>query len=280
VRASARPGTGPRFVGAGAVVTGGSRGIGAAVARALAREGLVLLLVGRDAARLSGVSAEITAAGGTATTLVQDLAAPDAPENVTRVAIDRLGSPYLLVNNAGIATAQRFDRRPREEWERELVTDLVSPLALTHAFLPVLLRQGRGQVIFIGSASADRPLPRLAVYSAAKAALRGFGSALDLEVARRGVRVSVVEPVYVRTELGRRPSDPEPPLVRRAREHPRSVLEPEAVARAVVRLLYRPRPVMRVPLTWAVGRVLLGALDPLLAPRRQLPPPGTTDRGQ
>jgi short-subunit dehydrogenase len=274
VSASARPGAGPHFAGRGAVVTGASRGIGAAIARALAHEGLSLLLVGRDKVRLAGVEAEIVAAGGTASTLVQDLTAPGAADRVAQVAADRLAAPYLLVNNAGIATAQRFDRRPPEEWERELATDLVAPLRLTHAFLPLLFRQGRGRVIFIGSASADQPIPRLAVYSGAKAAVRGFGRALDLEVARRGVRVSVVEPVYVRTELGRRPSDPEPPLERRAREHPHTVLEPDVVARAVVRLLYRPRPVMRVPVSWAVSRLFLGALSPLVRSRWELPSPG------
>ena len=260
-------------------MTGASRGIGAAVARALAREGLELLLVGRDEVRLSEVSAEIAAAGGKASTLVQDLSAPQAAETVARAAVERLGVPYLLVNNAGIATAQRFDRRPRDEWERELITDLFAPLRLTYAFLPLLLQRRRGQVIFIGSASADRPLPRLAVYSGAKAAVRGFGRALDLEVARRGVRVSVVEPVYVRTELGRRPSDSEAPLERLAREHPRAVLEPDVVARAVVRLLYHPRPLVRVPLAWAASRLLLEALDPLFGARRQLPPPGGDGRG-
>jgi short-subunit dehydrogenase len=279
VSGPARTGPGRRFADLGAVVTGASRGIGAATARALAREGLALLLVGRDAARLSEVSAEIKAAGGRASTLVQDLLVPEAAETVARAAIEQLRSPYLLVNNAGTATAQRFDRRPREEWERELMTDLIVPLRLTYAFLPIFLSRGRGQVVFMGSASADRPLPRLAVYSGAKAALRGFGRALDLEVARRGVRVSVVEPVYVRTELGRRPTDPEPPLERLAREHPRAVLEPEVVAGAVVGLLRRPRPVVRVPLAWAASRLFLGAFDPFLGPRRRLPPPGTDGRG-
>jgi len=274
VNALPRPGPGPRFAGAGAVVTGASRGIGAAIARALAREGLQLLLVARDPDRLSSVTAEITGAGGTASYLVQDLSAPDAAENVVRAAREHLAAPYLLVNNAGIATAQRFDRRPREAWEAELLTDLLAPLRLTHAFLPTLLSQGRGHVIFVGSATADEPLPRLAVYSAAKSGLRGFGRALDLELARRGVRVSVVEPVFVRTELGRRPNDTEAPLERRAREHPRTVLEPDVVARAVVRLLEHPRPVVRVPWAWAVGRLLLGAVNPVFEPRRRLPPPG------
>jgi short-subunit dehydrogenase len=278
VSASPRSPPGPRFSDAGAVVTGASRGIGAAIARALAQEGLPVLLVGRDEVHLTEVSAEIAAAGGVAAVLVQDLTAPEAAEAVTRAAVERLRVPYLLVNNAGIATAQRFDRRPREEWELELLTDLVAPLRLTQAFLPILLRHGRGHVVFIGSASADRPLPRLAVYSGAKAALRGFGRALDLEVARRGVRVSVVEPVYVRTDLGRRSADPEAPLARRAREHPRSVLEPEVVARAVVRVLHHPRPLVRVPLAWAAGRLFLGALDPFLGSRQQLPPPGNNGR--
>lgn len=276
--ASPRSGAGRRFRGLGAVVTGASRGIGAAIAVALAREGFRQLLVGRDESRLSAVVAAIRTHGGDAAPLVQDLTAPGAAEAVARAARDRFGPPYLLVNNAGVATAQRFDRRPAAEWERELETDLVAPLRLTHAVLPFLLGSGRGHVVFIGSASADRPLPRLAVYSAAKAALRGFATALDLELARRGVRVSVVEPVYVRTGLGRRPSDAEAPLERRAREHPRSVLEPETVARAVVRLLYRPRPVVRVPWAWAASRLFLGAVDPFLGPRRRLPPPGNEGR--
>lgn len=279
MNSTARPDTGPRGAGRGAIVTGASRGIGAAIARALARERFPLLLVGRDAGRLTTVAAEVAAAGGTAHPFVQDLTTPGAAERVADAAERLLPEPYLLVNNAGIATAQRFDRRPGDEWERELSTDLVAPLRLTHAVLPHLLRRGRGHVVFIGSASADRPLPRLAVYSAAKAAVRGFGRALDLEVARRGVRVSVVEPVYVRTELGRRPSDAEAPLERRAREHPRSTLAPEAVARAVVRLLDHPRPLVRVPWGWAASRLVLGALDPFLGPRRRLPPPDSGPAG-
>ncbi|MGA7846334.1 MAG: SDR family oxidoreductase, partial [Thermoplasmata archaeon] len=233
-----------------------------------------LLLVARDADRLSRVSGGITTAGGTVSSLVQDLTLPGAAENVVRVAKERLGAPYVLVNNAGIATAQRFDRRPSEEWEHELLTDLLAPLRLTYAFLPMLLEQRSGHIIFIGSASADRPIPRLAVYSGAKAGLRGFGRALDLEVARRGVRVSVVEPIYVRTELGRRPTDVEAPLERRAREHPSSVIEPDRVAQALVRLLSHPRTVVRVPWRWAASRVTLGALNPLLETRGRLPPPG------
>ncbi|MCI4347073.1 MAG: SDR family oxidoreductase [Thermoplasmata archaeon] len=276
VSSSPGPDPGRRFTGVGAVVTGASRGIGAAIARALAREGVQLLLVARNEDSLSAVQTEITSAGGTATTLAQDLLDPAAAERIVRVAQERLGDPYLLVNNAGIATAQRFDRRPQDSWEKELFTNLLAPLRLTYAFLPTLLAAGRGHVIFTGSATADRPLPRLAVYSAAKAALRGFGRALDTEVARRGVRVSVVEPVYVRTELGRRPNDVEAPLERMAREHPRSVLEPAVVAGAVVRLLYHPRPVVHVPWTWAASRGALNALDPILQRRWWLPPPAAS----
>jgi short-subunit dehydrogenase len=278
VSPSPRPVPGGPFAGSGAVVTGASRGIGAAIARALAREGFRLLLVARDADRLNAVCAQIVQSGAAAWPLVQDLSRPEAAGRVAKEAVERLQVPYLLVNNAGVATAQRFERRPPESWEAELEIDLAVPLRLTHAFLPLLLQAGRGHVVFIGSATADRPMPRLAVYSAAKAGLRGFGRALDLEVAAQGVRVSVVEPIYVRTGLGRRPEDADAPLERRARAHPRSVVEPEVVAHAVVRLLHRPRPVARVPLRWAASRWALAAAAPLVEARLRLPPPARRDR--
>ncbi|MGI0151804.1 MAG: SDR family NAD(P)-dependent oxidoreductase, partial [Thermoplasmata archaeon] len=163
---------GSRFRGEAAVLTGASGGIGAAIAPALSGAGFRLLLTGRDGAALERVADPIRRAGGEARTFVLDLLEPGAPERLRAEAIRALGVPYLLVNDAGSLRVERLERRPPEEIARELALDLAVPIALTRAFLPVLLQRGRGQILNVGSAVVDLPLPRLAVYAAAKAGLR------------------------------------------------------------------------------------------------------------
>ena len=240
-----------RFRGAGAIVTGASRGIGAAIARALAAEGFRLLLVSRDRAALDRRVAELARQGAEAHALPLDLTSPGAIEAVRSAALEQFGAPYLLVNNAEIGFAARLAHKPPPELAAEITLDLLVPVLLDRAVLPELLRRGRGQLLHLGSGIADVGVPRLASYAAAKAGLRQFSRTLDLEIRRSGVRSTVVEPIYVRTDFGRRPGEAEGPIAALARRHPRLVLEPELVARYVVEAVRRPRPVVKVPLLWA-----------------------------
>lgn len=267
------PGTDGPFVGELAVVTGASRGIGRAIARSLAAAGLDLLLVARSRPDLEAVAAEARRLGRTADVLPLDVGEGTATPTLL-AHLDAVGRvPFVLVNNAGIAVARRLERLSREDLDRQLAVNLLGPVRLTHALLPRMLARGRGRFIHIGSGSADFPAPRLVAYSMTKSALRAFSFGLDLEVRRRGVRSSVIEPIFVRTSLGRRPEDAEAPLERLKREHPRFVLEPEVVARAVVGVLQRPRRRVSVPVSWGTVRLLGLAAGPLARRAIELPAP-------
>jgi uncharacterized protein len=266
-------GTPRDFRGRGAVVTGASRGIGEAVARALSREGFRLLLVGRDTERLSALASELARSGGSTKFVAADLTTESGIASVLQAVSRELGVPYLLVNNAGLGYADRFERQAPEEIDAMIRLNLGAAVALSRALLPGMIASGEGRLIHIGSGSADITPARMAVYGATKAALRMFSLTLDAELRSRGLRSSVVEPWFVRTELGRRPGDLEPPVQRFARRHPRLVLPPEAVARAVVRLLYRPRARVAVPLTWAVTRRMMIPFLPLIRRSFTLSPP-------
>ena len=261
------------FAGELAVVTGASRGIGRAIARSLAAEGFDLLLVARTRPDLEAVASEARAVGRTADVLPMDVGEPGAPSALFSH-LDAVGRvPFVLVNNAGIAVARRLDHLSREDLERQLAVNLVGAVRLTHALLPRMLARGRGRFIHIGSGSADFPAPRLVAYSMTKSALRAFSYGLDLEVRRRGVRSSVLEPIFVRTAFGRRPGDTEAPLERLKREHPHVVLEPEVVARAVVRVLHRPRRRVSLPFSWGTVRLLGLAAGRLARHAIELPAP-------
>ncbi|HEV2230828.1 MAG TPA: SDR family oxidoreductase [Thermoplasmata archaeon] len=240
-----------RFRGQGAVVTGASKGIGRAIAQELGRVGFRLLLVARPGPALERTTNELADAGVEAHPIGLDLADPGAAERVRAAAESAFrGPPYALVNNAGIAVAGRFERLPAEALDRMVAVDLVAPIRLSRAFLPDLLAAGRGHLVHLSSGAADFPPPGLALYATMKSALRSFSVALDLEYRRRGIRSTSIEPTYVRTDLGRRPGDAEAPLEALARRHPRWVLEPRTVARAVERALRSPRARVPVPAIW------------------------------
>ncbi|MGI0131533.1 MAG: SDR family NAD(P)-dependent oxidoreductase [Thermoplasmata archaeon] len=261
------------------VVTGASRGIGRAVSVALARESLHLLLVARAPAALGSVAQVLRDQGATVATLALDVADPRAPDQLI-AHVERDGRvPFALVNNAGIAHAHRFERLARDDLDHQVEVNLLGPMRLTHALLPKMLERGRGRFIHLGSGAADFPARRLLVYSATKSALRAFSFGLDLEVRRRGVRSTVVEPIFVRTDLGRRPGDVEAPLERLHRDHPRFVLEPETVASAVVGALHRPRRRVSVPLVWGAGRLLGLAAGPIVRRALELAPPRPASDG-
>ncbi|MHB8352738.1 MAG: SDR family NAD(P)-dependent oxidoreductase, partial [Thermoplasmata archaeon] len=228
---------GDRFRGEAAVVTGASRGIGAAIARALADEGFRLVLAGRDREALDSVGASLARTGAEVTPWIGDLLEEGAVDRLVDAARRAVGVPYLLVNNAGAVRPARLERRSESEVAAELRLDLGIPIALVRAFLPDLLRRGRGQILNIGSGITDLPLGRLAVYSAAKSGLRGFSVAMDRELRRRGIRSTVLEPTFVRTGLGGGPGAGPSALGGPTRWYRYTVLAPEVVGRYAVQAL-------------------------------------------
>src|SRR5437588_4841932 len=186
-----------------ALVTGASRGIGAAIARALAADGWpvgVNYRTDRDGAQ--AVVAEIEAAGGMALAIAADVVDPGAPEELFAALESRFERPVLvLVNNAGI---NRDDLTPSlgdEEWSAVLDTDLTAAFRLTRRALKTMLRARAGRIVNISSVVGLRANPGQANYAAAKAGLLALTKTVAVEVARRGITVNAVAPGWVDTGM-------------------------------------------------------------------------------
>jgi NAD(P)-dependent dehydrogenase (short-subunit alcohol dehydrogenase family) len=229
----------PGFSGATALVTGASRGIGRAVAVALAAEGCRLALVARDRAALEA-SAELCAQaapepGADPLALVADLTSAEERRVAAAQALEALGGRlHLLANVAGSAMRRApLEQLEDSDWERSLALHLIAPAQLGRQCRPALAA-ARGAIVNVGSIAAARGSPMGAAYAAAKAALVSLTKTAAVEWAADGVRANVVEPAYVDTGFNA-------PLVEAGME-PRllgkmptgRVIRPEAVARAVL----------------------------------------------
>ncbi|MEU8645105.1 SDR family NAD(P)-dependent oxidoreductase [Streptomyces sp. NPDC060011] len=179
-----------------AVVTGASKGIGLAVAEALAGAGAKVVAGSRG--RSPGLDA--LAKEGDVTWVGVDLAEPDAAARLIDAAGGRID---VLVNNVGSAPARTggFLSVTDEQWSRTVDLNLLTAVRVTRAALPVMLAAGRGSIVTVGSVNATLPDPLVIDYSAGKAALVAFSKALSKEVGPQGIRVNTVSPGPVETEL-------------------------------------------------------------------------------
>ena len=185
-----------------ALVTGGGRGIGRAIALALGRAGAGLVLTGRAVDPLRGVAGELREAGGPEPLVAaMDVADPGsiaaALERIhaARPAID------ILVNNAGIALSEPLARTDLALWQRHFAINATAPFLLMQALLPGMLERGWGRVVNIASIAGLAGAPYIAAYAASKHALVGLTRSIAAETAGRGVTVNAVCPGFVETEL-------------------------------------------------------------------------------
>ena len=182
-----------------ALITGGSRGIGAATARALAADGWPVALVSRSNGHV--VADEIRAAGGTATALAADVTDAAAIEQAFAAAEQELGPVLVLVNNAGVRADALSPQLGDEEWASVLDTNLSAAFRLTRRALKPMLRARFGRVVNVASVVGLRANPGQANYAAAKAGLVGLTKTVAAEVARRGITVNAVAPGYIATDM-------------------------------------------------------------------------------
>lgn len=194
----------PFLDGRHAVVTGGSRGIGAAIARHLARAGAAVTVMGRDAAALEAVADELRETGADAGAVVCDVASDDAVRSAFAAARADRGAPWALVNNAGQAEGRPFLETDRALWNRMLAVNLTGAFLCIREALPAMLEAGDGRVVNIASTTAVRGYRNVAAYSASKHGLLGLTRALAAEVARSGITVNAVCPAYTDTAMTER----------------------------------------------------------------------------
>jgi 3-oxoacyl-[acyl-carrier protein] reductase len=195
VKPSAVIGSYPDLAGKVAIVTGGSRGIGAATAAALAANGAAVAVIGRDTAALAKVTDGIVAKGGRATWVVADCTQPDELMQMADTVKARLGPADILTAFAGGngMPVPTESERP-EHWRDVVETDLNSVFYTVRAVLPAMLARGRGVVVTMSSAAARQAAQSAAAYAAAKAGVIAFTRHLAGELAPRGIRVNCVAP--------------------------------------------------------------------------------------
>ncbi len=210
-----------------AVVSGAGRGIGAAIARALARLGAATVLCGRIRAELDSVAQGIAEAGGTAKVIVCDVTSLESVDTAASGVESAFGRVDVLVNNAGIGGfGGPLHMLAPEEWDQILNTNLRGVYYAIRAFSPMMIRARSGHIINISSISGKNALPNGAAYAASKWGLNGLTYSVAEELRGHHIRVSVICPGSTNTDLSPH-----------AGKDPSKMLQPEDVAHAVEMLV-------------------------------------------
>jgi len=190
-----------QFDGKVSLVTGASRGIGRAIAQALAAEGAHVVLAARDAAKLEESLAGIRAGGGRGETLGMDVADRSSVEAGVASILGAHGRIDHLVNNAGVTRDNLLVRMKDDEWQQVLATNLTGAFLCTQVVLKTLLKQRCGRIVSITSVVGLGGNAGQANYAASKAGIVGFTKSVAREVASRGITVNAVAPGFVDTDM-------------------------------------------------------------------------------
>lgn len=235
----------PPLSGKRILITGGTTGIGRAIAALLGSYGAKVFIFGRNAPELKDALAHIREVGGVAEGMTADQADRNDIDRVFAAADEALGGLDVLIANAGLGTG-KLTETPEDEWRYVLETNLAGYIAFAQEAAKRLEgRDGKGQIVLIGSISADAEGGGSAVYAASKGALRSFAKGFREEVARKGIRVSLVEPGTVGSDMNR--SSPEE---QREKIGKHEMLRAEDIAVALYYILTQPErcdiPVLRI----------------------------------
>lgn len=190
------------LLGKTALITGASKGLGKAIALALAQAGARIALVSRDRAKLNDVAAEIRASGGNASVFVADVTDEAQVAQVRDAVAAQFGDTlHILINNAGINIRKPVTDFTLAEWNSVLTTNLTSVFLLCRAFVPMMKGRDYGRIINMTSMMSHISLPGRTAYSASKTALLGFNRALALELAAEKITVNGISPGVCDTEI-------------------------------------------------------------------------------
>lgn len=230
------------------IVTGASGGIGAATARELARHGATVVLAARRADELERLRNELESSGGRALAVQADVSRLDDIERLVQTTLESCGRIDVLVNNAGLSPGKPIDAIEDERMSQVIAVNLLAPMRLTRAVVPHMRQQGGGIIINIGSVAGE--VATNSTYAASKFGLRGFNDGMRRELRQAGIKVTLIAPGFIRTNMTAGAKLPMP--------------EPTVVARAVASAIRRPRRKIVVP--WYYRPLMIIAkLLPVLA---------------
>jgi NAD(P)-dependent dehydrogenase (short-subunit alcohol dehydrogenase family) len=214
-----------------AVITGGATGIGLAIARKFAKEGITVILVGRDKTKLKTACREL---GESASFFVCDLSKLEDIPGLVQEIIDRSGRIDILVNNAGINLKKPFTEVTDEDYQKIILTNQTSMFSLTRTVARFMEEQEEGCVLNISSMASQYGLPKVIAYTASKSAIEGMTRAMAVELSPLGIRVNCIAPGFIRTKMSSTALDNDPERKKRvlARTPMGRLGQPEEVASA------------------------------------------------
>lgn len=215
-----------------AVVTGGTRGIGESIARALAAEGASVFICGRDGARVKAAIAELSKNGAQVDGMAADVARYEDCRQLIARAAERFGGLDILVNNAGVGVFKPVDQITPQEWDEVIGTNLSGVFYCSREAIPWMRRRGGGYIFNISSLAGVNPFAGGAAYNASKFGLNGFSEAMMQDVRYDGIRVSYIMPGSVDTDFARAPG---------AKKSESWKLTGDDIAKAVVDLYLYPK---------------------------------------
>ncbi|NIG54204.1 3-ketoacyl-ACP reductase [Chitinophaga sp. Cy-1792] len=209
-----------------ALITGAGKGIGRALALALAAEGVDVALMGRTLEPLEAVAAEVRAHGVKAAVATGNVASITEVNTAVAKLTAELGPIDILINNAGISTFGGFMELTPERWEEIIQVNLLGAYYVTRAVLPSMIDRKTGDIINISSTAGQRGAPLTSAYSASKFGLLGMTESLMLEVRKHNIRVSALTPSTIATDMAKE--------LKLTDGNPEKVLQPEDLAEFVV----------------------------------------------
>ena len=237
-----------------ALVTGASSGIGEATAIALAEAGAAVAIGARRRDRLDALAAKLTDGGARVLTLDLDVTDEQACTAAVARTREELGGLDVLVNNAGVMLLGTIVGADTEDWRRMVSTNVLGLMYMTHAAIEGMVEQGSGDVVNVSSVAGRVARKGAGVYNASKWAVNAFSESLRQEVTGRGVRIGLVEPGAVATELSSHITQPEAKAASAQMAAGMRTLQSEDIARAVLYLVTQPPHV-------AVNEVLVRPTD-------------------
>lgn len=224
-----------------AIITGASSGIGEATAIALAAQGAQVAIAARRAERLNALAKRIENSGGKGLPIVADVTQETQAQNLVQKVNAQLGRVDILVNNAGVALTGYIDGADTSDWRRMLDINVLGLMYVTHAVLPLLKAQGVGHIVNISSVAGRTARAGFGVYNASKWGVNAFSEALRQEVYKHNIRVTIIEPGVVDTEINNQITDPVAKQRSVDRRKAITPLQSEDIAAAIVYAVTQPQ---------------------------------------